>query len=527
MKTPIALAIALVLAVPAGLVQAQTAAADPQSASATANVSFSEAQLDSLLAPVALYPDTLLSHVLIAATYPLEVVQADRWVRAHPGVSGEDAVNAVDDQDWDPSVKALVAFPDLLKRMSEDLDWTQQLGDAFLADEGRVMDHVQLLRNKAYAAGTLDKMEHVKVVREERIITIEPSVERVVYVPAYDTRVVYGDWWWAGYPPVYWYYPSSYVYVSGFYWSAGIFLGSSFYYSGCRWHDRRVVVVDRHYHPTHYSNRTVVHYRDARPWNHNPVHRRGVAYYDRSTSERFHSSRESYRDNHNTRNYHDGARQDPPGVYRVNPRNHQERMDAQERNNRPGGNTHIQPNSARDQRQGRLTTNPQQLTRQSTGETRQPSAGTDSPRRETAPKREENRQLSPNRNNNSGTTQDRVNSSGEKRSLPQNLNRQPVMTAPPVPQVRQLPQPHQTQSHGEQRPRITTPSPNENAASRHYRIENRSERPQLDNSRAQTPAPTPAPRIERSEERSSTRDAPRFNRGGDSDKSSNRRDDRR
>ena len=354
MKTSIALAIALAMTLPSGLVLAQsTAAQAPISpsaqvpASATANASFSEAQLDSLLAPVALYPDTLLSHVLIASTYPLEVVQADRWVRANPGINGEDAVNAVTDQDWDPSVKALVAFPDLLRRMSEDLDWTQQLGDAFLADEGRVMDHVQLLRNKAYAAGNLANMEHVKVVREERIITIEPSIERVVYVPAYDTRVVYGDWWWAGYPPVYWYYPSSYVYVSGFYWSAGIYLGSSFYYSGCRWHDRRVVVVDRSYRPRYYSNRYIANYRDARPWNHNPVHRRGVAYYDRPTTQRYHSSRESYRDSHD---------------YRTS------------------SNPHIQPNVARDQRQGRLIANPHQLVGQSTNKPRQISSGGDQPR---------------------------------------------------------------------------------------------------------------------------------------------------
>jgi hypothetical protein len=180
-----------------------------------AQASFSEAQLDSLLAPIALYPDTVLSHVLIASTYPLEVVEADRWARNNSRLKGDDAVNAVDNQDWDPSVKALVAFPDILQRMSDDLDWTQQLGDAFLADEERVMDSIQKLRNRAYASGNLDKVEHVRVVREDKVIVIEPSVERVVYVPAYDTRVVYGNWWWADYPPVYWHYPSSYVFVSG------------------------------------------------------------------------------------------------------------------------------------------------------------------------------------------------------------------------------------------------------------------------------------------------------------------------
>src|SRR5690606_9466242 len=101
---------------------------------------FTAAELDQMLAPVALYPDTVLSHVLIASTYPLEVVQADRWTRENPGLETEAAVAAVENQDWDPSVKALVAFPQVLDRMSADLAWTQRLGDAFLADEGAVMD---------------------------------------------------------------------------------------------------------------------------------------------------------------------------------------------------------------------------------------------------------------------------------------------------------------------------------------------------------------------------------------------------
>src|SRR5690554_6247264 len=101
---------------------------------------FQRAELDQMLAPIALYPDTVLSHILIAATYPLEIVQADRWARANPGLEGESAVNAVEGQDWGPSVKTLVAFPHILQRLSDDLTWTQQLGDAFLDDEAAVMD---------------------------------------------------------------------------------------------------------------------------------------------------------------------------------------------------------------------------------------------------------------------------------------------------------------------------------------------------------------------------------------------------
>lgn len=332
----LALTISLLLPLLVGCTTTQ-AVDQPVYRSSATQASFSEAQLDSLLAPIALYPDTVLSHVLIASTYPLEVVEADRWARNNPRYKGDDAVNAVDNQDWDPSVKALVAFPEVLQRMSDDLDWTQQLGDAFLADEERVMDSIQTLRNRAYASGNLDKVEHVRVIREQKTIVIEPSVERVIYVPAYDTRVVYGNWWWADYPPVYWHYPSSYVFVSGFYWGPRVSIGPRFYFSACHWHQRRVVVVDHHHHNRFYNSRSVVRHSDARRWHHNPVHRRGVAYRDNPTRERYHSPRESYRD----------ARE-----YRSNLRD----------------NNQIAPNRARDQRQGRDEQFQQRLERRQAGQ---------------------------------------------------------------------------------------------------------------------------------------------------------------
>ncbi|MES2673429.1 MAG: DUF3300 domain-containing protein [Pseudomonadota bacterium] len=281
-------------------------------------VTFSQAQLDQILAPIALYPDTVLSQVLIASTYPIEVVQADRWARAHPNVKGDDAVQMVEDKDWDPSVKALVAFPDILRRMSDDIDWTQQLGDAFLVDEGRVMDSVQNLRKKAYASGSLNKVQHLKVQREADEIIIEPAEERVVYVPVYDTRVVYGHWWWPEYPPVYWHYPSHYTHynhhghVSSFYWGPSIYIGPTFFYSSFHWRQRHVVVVDHHHHrnhyrtsrPHYYSGRSIVHHQGARQWRHEPTHRRGVAYYNNRVRENYGSRRESYRDAHVYRDQH-------------------------------------------------------------------------------------------------------------------------------------------------------------------------------------------------------------------------------
>lgn len=259
---------------------------------------FSRAELDQMLAPIALYPDTVLSHVLIAATYPLEVVQADRWARTNSKLDAQAAVNAVENEDWDPSVKALVAFPEILQRMSEDLDWTQRVGDAFLADESEVMGVIQDLRQKAYASGSLDKLEYVRVQREEKVIVIEPAVERVVYVPYYDSRVVYGGWWWPGYPPVYWHHPRNHLVVGGFYWGPRVYVAPSFYFSSFHWHRRHVVVVDyhrHHHHPRFYSGRSIARYEGARHWRHNPHHRRGVVYRNDNLRHHYGSKRESYR----------------------------------------------------------------------------------------------------------------------------------------------------------------------------------------------------------------------------------------
>lgn len=358
----LALTIGLLIPLLTGCTTSQAVDRTTYTTTKSTQASFSEAQLDSLLAPIALYPDTVLSHVLIASTYPLEVVEADRWARNNSRYKGDDAVNAVDNRNWDPSVKALVAFPDILRRMSEDLDWTQQLGDAFLADEERVMDSIQTLRNRAYASGNLDKVEHVRVIREEKTIVIEPSVERVVYVPAYDTRVVYGNWWWQDYPPVYWAYPSSYVFVSGFYWGPRVHIGPRFYFSGCHWNQRRVYVIDHHHRHSHrfYDSRSVVRHVNATRWNHNPVHRRGVAYYDNQTRQRFNSPRESYRESQ---------------VYRANVRGEDARQTdrSQWRGDERARNPHIAPNQARDSRQNRSDEFQQRLERRQAGQISTPA----------------------------------------------------------------------------------------------------------------------------------------------------------
>lgn len=157
--------------------------------------SFSQPELDRMLAPVALYPDPLLSQVLMAATYPADLVEAARWSRANPQFAGDDAVRAADEYDWDPSVKSLLAFPQLLQRMDEDLQWTRSLGEAFLAQEPHVMDTVQQLRRRAHAAGHLRSDERLLVQPQGQTIAISPVQPQLLYVPYYDPLVVYGPWW--------------------------------------------------------------------------------------------------------------------------------------------------------------------------------------------------------------------------------------------------------------------------------------------------------------------------------------------
>ena len=161
---------------------------------------YNQAELDQMLAPIALYPDALLSQILMAATYPIEVVEAARWTRANPGLQGDEAVRAVQNQDWDSSVRSMVAFPQVLQRMDEQLDWTQSLGDAFLAQEPQMMDEVQQLRQRAQAAGNLRSDEQLRVEQQGPVIVLRPATPQYIYVPYYDPMVAYGHWWWPAYP---------------------------------------------------------------------------------------------------------------------------------------------------------------------------------------------------------------------------------------------------------------------------------------------------------------------------------------
>ncbi|QYK00387.1 DUF3300 domain-containing protein [Shewanella psychrotolerans] len=262
-------------------------------------IQFSEAELAQILAPIALYPDSLLTHILIASTYPLEVVQANRWREQHKDLQASEAVNQAEDKDWDPSVVALVAFPTVLEKLSEDLNWTQKLGDAFLQDEQQVLSSIQMLRRQADDANSLDDMDNMRVTKVNQEIIIEPARKEIVYVPVYDTRVVYGHWRWYNYPPVYWVYPPRYAIgypnhiSSHFYWHSGIQISFNYYFSAFHWHNRHIVVT-HHRHSNHYRPRTrIVSSSGAQRWAHKPQHRRGVAYRSTVVKQRYNSHRPS------------------------------------------------------------------------------------------------------------------------------------------------------------------------------------------------------------------------------------------
>ncbi len=249
---------------------------------------FSQEELDQLMAPVALYPDTLLTQVLVASTYPLEVVEAERFIRANPSLKGEALTHAVKNKGWDASVVSLLQFPSVVTVMNDKLDWTQQLGDAFLGQQGDVMDTVQSLRARAQQAGNLQSTEQQKVVVQEKIIVIESPRVQTVYVPYYNPLLVYGAWWWPARPPWYWMPPPIYrppgfdqVIVGGIFWGVGIGISNAIWNDyRPSWRDRNINIV---------NNVTIINNnrpRPAGPWQHNPVHRKGVAYRDTQVRDR-------------------------------------------------------------------------------------------------------------------------------------------------------------------------------------------------------------------------------------------------
>jgi len=253
---------------------------------------FKQEELDQILAPIALHPDPLVSQILMASTYPLEVVQADRWAKQNAKLKGDALTAALEKQDWDASVKSLVNFPQVLTMMSEKLDWTQKLGDAFLADQKVVLDTIQKLRAKAQESGNLKTTQEQTVIVEEKIIKIEPANPQVIYVPSYNPTVVYGAWPYPAYPP-YYYYPPGYVATSMFAFGAGVAMGAAWGYAwgNSNWGGGNVDVdVNRNFNSNRNIDRSKYQGGDRGQggrFQHNPEHRKGVSYRDQGTSQKF------------------------------------------------------------------------------------------------------------------------------------------------------------------------------------------------------------------------------------------------
>ncbi len=323
-----------------------TAATAPTTSPAPAAAPLKPEELEQIAAPIALYPDSLLAQVLMASTYPLEVVQAERWAKQNPSLKDKALADALNAQTWDASVKSLVNFPQVLTMMSEKLDWTMKLGDAFIADQKSVMDAVQRLRGKAQAQGNLkstneqvvkvDKVAATATQPASQVIIVESASPSVVYVPTYNPTVVYGAWPYPSYPPSY-YYPPGYVAGTALIsFGVGMAVGAAWGHAwgGCNWHGGDVDIdVNRNTNINTNIDRDAARAnmdarqgdrdtrqtdrqgnRDTRQTNrqggtsggskfqHDPSHRKGVAYRDSATNEKFRGAnqasaqaRDSYR----------------------------------------------------------------------------------------------------------------------------------------------------------------------------------------------------------------------------------------
>jgi hypothetical protein len=251
-------------------------------------------QLDSLVAPIALYPDSLLAQVFAASTYPLEVIQLQQWLAKHKDLKDKALEEAVMKENWDSSIQAMASLPDVVKRLADDIKWTTDLGNAFLAQQSDVMDAVQRMRKKAQDKGNLKTTEQqvveTKVVESKQVIVIQQSNPQVVYVPSYDPVVVYGPPVYP-YPPIY--YPSWGYYAAGAAISFGVGMMVGAAWGGCCWScgggGNNNININRNNNYVNHNNRQNVGNRTGagNNWQHSPQHRGAAPYGDRGTADRF------------------------------------------------------------------------------------------------------------------------------------------------------------------------------------------------------------------------------------------------
>jgi hypothetical protein len=258
-------------------------------------------QLDSLVAPIALYPDPILSQVLVASTYPLEIVEAARWFTQNASLQGKALADGAAKQSWDASVQALVLLPDLLKRLNQDITWTSDLGNTFLAQQEGIMEAVQRMRQKAQSAGALQSNKEQQVTTSTQAgntyIEIVPASPQVVYVPEYNPEAVWGPPLYYPYPPIY--YPpvpstGAIIAASAISFGVGVAVGAIWsggwggWGWGCGW-GRNNVVINNNFIRSNNFNR--VNVANGNNWVHNPVHRGGVPYNNRNVANQFNGAR--------------------------------------------------------------------------------------------------------------------------------------------------------------------------------------------------------------------------------------------
>jgi hypothetical protein len=244
-------------------------------------------QLDSLVAPIALYPDALLAQTLVAATYPLEIIQLQQWLAKNPGLKDKALADAVAKQPWDPSVQSMAAIPDVVKRLADDVQWTTELGNAFLAQQSAVMDAVQRMRAKAVDKGALAPNEQQKVetqtVAGKTVIVVESANPEVIYVPSYSPTVVYGASVYP-YPPIYYpYYAPGAAFVA---FSFGVMAGAAWggYCCNVGWGGNDIDInVDNNFNRNNVNKGS----GSGGKWQHDPQHRGGAPYADRATASKY------------------------------------------------------------------------------------------------------------------------------------------------------------------------------------------------------------------------------------------------
>jgi len=249
-------------------------------------------QLDSLVAPIALYPDELLAQTLVASTYPLELVQLQQWMAKNPGLEGDALEQAVAKQPWDPAIQSMAAVPDVVKRLVDDIQWTTDLGNAFLAQQSDVMDAVQRMRRKAQDNGALESNQQqkveTKVVEEKTVIIVESANPEVIYVPSYSPTVVYGPPYYP-YPPIY--YPPYTPGAAFVTFSFGVMWGAAWGGSCCHcgWGGNDIDInIDNNFNRNNIQGGNRVNTgAGGGAWQHNPQHRGGTPYSDRATANKY------------------------------------------------------------------------------------------------------------------------------------------------------------------------------------------------------------------------------------------------